>query len=109
MMAEFVALNDLLPIMRPSEQICEMLPLLGQHNVLIGSSPAKPAVTDKNVTILLNGQFIPVLSAHFLGRDVIVSKVTLDLHVISLSRADPNPCVVGDSDQISADSRSSSL
>ncbi|CAI5733242.1 unnamed protein product [Hyaloperonospora brassicae] len=75
MMAEFVALNDLLPIMRPSEQICEMLPPLGQHSVLIGSPPAKPAVTDKNVTILLNGQFIPVLSAHFLGRDVIVSKI----------------------------------
>uniref|UniRef100_A0AAV1VIX8 Uncharacterized protein n=1 Tax=Peronospora matthiolae TaxID=2874970 RepID=A0AAV1VIX8_9STRA len=74
-LAELVALNDLLPIMRPSEQVCEMLPLAEQHDILIGSSPAVPTVTNRDVAVLLSGHFIPVLSAHFLGRDAVVRKV----------------------------------
>ncbi|CAI5746033.1 unnamed protein product [Peronospora destructor] len=60
-LAEFVAINDLLPIMRPSDQICEMLPQAG--------------ATDINAMVLLSGSFIPVLATHFLGRDAEVEKV----------------------------------
>ncbi|KAK1932423.1 hypothetical protein P3T76_012007 [Phytophthora citrophthora] len=67
-LAEFVALNDLLPIVRQSDQICEMLPSSNRHNVHIGSSVADIAVADRNVIGMLNAPFIPVLP-HFLGRD----------------------------------------
>ena len=76
-LAEFVAINDLLPIMRPSDQICEMLPSSEQHNVQIGSLLMEADATDKNAMVLLNGPFIPVLATNFLGRDAVVKKVLL--------------------------------
>ncbi|KAL3667274.1 hypothetical protein V7S43_007506 [Phytophthora oleae] len=74
-LAEFVALNDLLPIVRPSDQICEMLPSSKRHNVRIGSSVTDIVATDRNMIAMLNAPFIPVLAAHFLGRDAQVRKI----------------------------------
>lgn len=74
-LAEYVALNDLLPIVRPSDQICEMLPSSTRHNVQIGSSVADIVVTDRNVIAMLNAPFIPVLAPHFMGRDTLVRKI----------------------------------
>ncbi|KAF4133345.1 FHA(forkhead-associated) domain-containing protein [Phytophthora infestans] len=73
-LAEFVALNDLLPIVRPTDQICKLLPSSKRHNNQIGS-PITEAAADRNVIALLNALFIPVLATHFLGRDVQVRKV----------------------------------
>lgn len=74
-LAEFVALNDLLPIVRPADQICKMLPSSVQHNVQLGALDTEVVATDRNVVALLNAPFIPVLATHFLGRDAIVRKV----------------------------------
>ncbi|KAG3185390.1 hypothetical protein PC128_g13310 [Phytophthora cactorum] len=74
-LAEFVALNDLLPIVRPADQICKMLPSSKQHSIQIGSPITEAVATDRNVIALLNAPFIPVLATHFLGRDVQVRKV----------------------------------
>jgi hypothetical protein len=74
-LAEFVSLNDLLPIVRPADQICKMLPSSSQHDVQLGSSLADAVATDRNVIALLNAPFIPVLATHFLGRDTVVRKV----------------------------------
>ncbi|KAG7378893.1 hypothetical protein PHYPSEUDO_009325 [Phytophthora pseudosyringae] len=74
-LAEFVALNDLLPIVRPADQICKMLPSSKQHSVQIGSPITNAVATDRNVIALLNASFIPVLATHFLGREVLVRKL----------------------------------
>ncbi|EGZ25844.1 hypothetical protein PHYSODRAFT_487148 [Phytophthora sojae] len=76
-LAEFVALNDLLPIVRPADQICKMLPSSVQHNVQLGALDTEVVATDRNVVALLNAPFIPVLATHFLGRDAIVRKAAL--------------------------------
>ncbi|GMF46952.1 unnamed protein product [Phytophthora fragariaefolia] len=78
-LAEYVALNDLLPISRPADQICKMLPRTVQHSIQIGSDVTEIMATDKNVVALLNAPFIPVLATHFLGRDTVVKKVLFDL------------------------------
>ncbi|KAL4110536.1 hypothetical protein PRIC1_002227 [Phytophthora ramorum] len=74
-LAEFVALNDLLPIVRPSDQFCKILPSPEQHNIQIGSPQKEVVGTDRNTVALLNAPFIPVLATHFLGRDAVVRKV----------------------------------
>ncbi|OWZ11845.1 hypothetical protein PHMEG_00015073 [Phytophthora megakarya] len=76
-LAEFVALNDLLPIVRPVDQMCKLLSSSKQHNVLIGSPIKDTVATDRNVITLVNAPFIPVLATHFLGRDVVVRKASL--------------------------------
>ncbi|KAE8895210.1 hypothetical protein PF005_g12480 [Phytophthora fragariae] len=78
-LAEYVALNDLLPIVRPADQICKMLPISAQLNVQLGSLDTEVVATDKNVVGVLNAPFIPVLATHFLGRDTIVRKVKAGL------------------------------
>ncbi|KAL7685073.1 putative forkhead-associated (FHA) domain, SMAD/FHA domain superfamily [Plasmopara halstedii] len=74
-LAEFVALNDLLPIVRRAEQICQLLPISNQHNIEIGSQFAEAVATDRDVISSLNAPFIPVLTSHFLGRDVQIRQI----------------------------------
>ncbi|KUF75918.1 hypothetical protein AM587_10010106 [Phytophthora nicotianae] len=74
-LAEFVALNDLLPIVRPADQICKMLPSSKVHNIQVGAPITEAVAPDRNVIALLNALFIPVLATHFLGRDTQVRKV----------------------------------
>lgn len=74
-LAEFVALNDLLPIVQHTDQFCSLLPSLNRHNIKAGSPLAEGVVSDKNTIALLNAPFIPVLATHFLGRDVQVRQI----------------------------------
>lgn len=75
-LAEFVALDDLLPIVRPADQICRMLPSDDYaHSVKIGEPLTERVLTDKSSIGLLNALFIPVLATHFLGRDAVVRQV----------------------------------